>query len=63
MFEPASPANTSVEFNLHTHKLSPYTDVPLKGKVVAAVVGGELTSMYGHLNKKPCGQLQLKRDD
>ncbi|KAG2443328.1 hypothetical protein HYH02_009394 [Chlamydomonas schloesseri] len=63
VFEPGSPANTSVAVNLHTHKLSPYTDVPLKGKVVAAVVGGELTSMYGHLNKKPCGRLQLKRDD
>ncbi|KXZ50155.1 hypothetical protein GPECTOR_17g791 [Gonium pectorale] len=62
VWEPETRTNTSVALNLHTHKLSPYTDVPLKGKVLASVVGGELMALFGNTNKQPCGTLLLKRD-
>lgn len=60
MWEPEALANTTTAANLHKHKLSPYTDMQLYGKVVATVVRGELTYMYGNLNKQPCGSL-MKR--
>ncbi|GLC40179.1 hypothetical protein PLESTB_000259700 [Pleodorina starrii] len=61
IWEPETRANTSVALNLHTHKLSPYTDTPLYGKVLATVVGGELTALFGNVNKRPCGKLVLGR--
>jgi hypothetical protein len=36
VWEPHAPANTSIASNHHTHKLSPYTDLRLKGKVRGA---------------------------
>ncbi len=60
VWEPEALANTTTAANLHKHKLSPYTDMQLYGKVVATVVRGELTYMYGNLNKQPCGSL-MKR--
>ncbi len=62
IWEPETRANTSVTLNLHTHKLSPYTETPLYGKVLATIVGGELTALYGNLNRKPCGKVVLGRD-
>ncbi|GLI65799.1 hypothetical protein VaNZ11_009420 [Volvox africanus] len=62
VWEPEERANTSSALNMHTHKLSPYTDVVLYGKVLVTVVGGELTSLFGMVNKKPCGQVVLGRD-
>ncbi|PNH11170.1 Allantoinase [Tetrabaena socialis] len=61
VWEPHSAANTSTALNRHRHRLSPYTDLPLMGKVVATVVGGELTALFGNINTKPCGSLVLKR--
>ncbi|PNH11261.1 putative allantoinase 1 [Tetrabaena socialis] len=61
VWEPHSAANTSTALNRHRHRLSPYTDLPLKGKVVATVVGGELTALFGKINTKPCGSLVLRR--
>ncbi|GFR49104.1 hypothetical protein Agub_g10899 [Astrephomene gubernaculifera] len=60
VWEPEVRTNTSVALNLHTHKLSPYTDAVLYGKVIATVVGGELTALYGHTNPRPCGKLVLR---
>ncbi|KAG2492833.1 hypothetical protein HYH03_008988 [Edaphochlamys debaryana] len=62
VWEPQTPANTSVALNRHTHKLSPYTDRPLMGKVIATVVGGELSSLFGNVNQQPCGTVITKRD-
>lgn len=61
VWEPESPANTTASANLHTHKLSPYTDMPLSGKVLATIVGGDLSALFGNTNKQPCGSLVLGR--
>ena len=55
MWEPEKAADTSVASNKHLHKLSPYTDMQLKGKVLATVVGGRMIHMFGVLSKRPCG--------
>ncbi|EFJ47391.1 allantoinase [Volvox carteri f. nagariensis] len=62
IWEPETRANTSVSLNLHTHKLSPYTDVPLYGKVLGTIVGGELTALFGNINRRSCGKLVLSRN-
>ena len=40
MWDPEATANTSAEHNQHKHKLTPYGDMPLKGKVLATYVNG-----------------------
>lgn len=40
MWDPEAAADTSVKANQHRHKLTPYSDLPLKGRVLATYVGG-----------------------
>lgn len=40
MWDPEAAADTSVQANQHRHKLTPYSDLPLNGKVWATYVGG-----------------------
>lgn len=40
VWDPEAGADTSAAHNQHKHKLSPYTDMPLKGKVLATFVQG-----------------------
>lgn len=40
VWDPEADADTSTIHNRHQHKLSPYTDMKLKGKVLATFVGG-----------------------
>jgi hypothetical protein len=40
VWDPESIANTTLEANQHKHKVTPYADMPLKGKVLATFVGG-----------------------
>jgi len=54
---PESSADTSTSGNMHKHKASPYTDVQLKGKVIATFADGNLVSLYSALPKQPCGAL------
>lgn len=55
MFEPEEPADTSVARNQHKHKISPYTDKPLQGKVVATIINGHIVSLFGGMGKQVCG--------
>ncbi|KAJ9522783.1 hypothetical protein QJQ45_019804 [Haematococcus lacustris] len=47
VWEPESPADTSIAANQHKHKLTPYTDLPLLGKVVGTIVQGHFVFMSG----------------
>lgn len=40
VWDPEAKADTSPQHNQHRHKLTPYGDLPLKGKVVATYVAG-----------------------
>lgn len=40
MWNPEAAADTSTAHNQHKHKLTPYQDMPLKGKVLATYVNG-----------------------
>ena len=40
VWDPEALADTSLEGNQHKHKVTPYADMPLKGKVLATYVGG-----------------------
>jgi hypothetical protein len=55
VWEPESPANTSTALNHHRHKLSPYTDMPLKGRVIATVVQGHFVALLDAVSKHACG--------
>lgn len=40
VWDPEAAADTSAGHNRHQHKVSPYTDMPLKGQVLATFVKG-----------------------
>jgi hypothetical protein len=44
VWDPEAKADTSVQHNQHRHKLTPYGDLALKGKVLATYVAGHKVS-------------------
>jgi hypothetical protein len=62
VWDPDTLADTSAGHNRHQHKLSPYTDMKLKGRVLATFVRGhkvfdeKLGVFDGH-----CGQVVRKK--
>ncbi|KAJ9522481.1 hypothetical protein QJQ45_008226 [Haematococcus lacustris] len=56
VWEPESPADTSIAANQHKHKLTPYTDLPLLGKVVGTIVQGHFVFMSGAMSPTACGE-------
>lgn len=65
MWDPEALANTSVESLQHRHKLSPYTDMALHGRVEATFVRGH--QVFSAAAKKPlspqvCGKPVLKQN-
>lgn len=62
VWEPESKANTTIEGNVHKHKLSPYTDMDLEGKVLATFVNGDLVKIFGNIVPKPCGKIVTRKN-
>ena len=58
VWDPESLADTSVGFMQHKNPCSPYTSLPLYGKVLATFVEGQMVfdSQLG-LSKNTCGKL------
>lgn len=63
VWSPESPADTSVEANLHRHKVSPYTDTQLWGEVLMTIVNGHLvyTKERG-VYPQPCSRVLTFKD-
>ncbi len=62
VWHPEQPADTSVEGNMHKHKLSPYTGKELWGKVLATFVGGsQVYRADVGMHADVCGNLVLRR--
>ena len=55
VWEPEKAANTTAAGCLHRHKVSPYIGSALNGRVVATVVAGHISSLYGVMSKQACG--------
>jgi len=58
---PDAAADTSQASNQHKHKASPYTDVPMKGKVIATISDGDFVSLYSALPQQPCGGVNIRQ--
>lgn len=63
VWDPEALADTSIESLQHRHKLSPYTGLPLHGRVAATFVRGH--QVFSATAKKPvspnvCGKPVLK---
>merc|ERR1711976_403533 len=62
VWEPEQLANTTRSALFHKHKLTPYQDMKLHGKVLATFVAGQ--QVYDHskgVSSTPCGSLALKQ--
>lgn len=70
VWSPESTANTSKDALYHKHKMSPYTDLEIRGKVIATFVRGSLvfsdsvndgTTSKREMSKEACGKVVRKR--
>lgn len=61
VWDPEKLADTSEASLLHKHKLTPFTDVPLKGRVAATYVRGQLVFKEGSgVSPRGCGTPLLR---
>lgn len=59
IWHPYAPANTSDAYNRHRHKLTPYQDLELMGRVQATFVRGAMvcSEEAGVYQKRICGSV------
>lgn len=60
VWDPEKLADTSEAVLQHKHKLTPYKDQELRGRVVATYVRGQQVFADGKLSAKPYGQTLLR---
>eukprot|EP00798_Chlamydomonas_sp_ICE-L_P018520 gene18520-25024_t len=61
VWDPEQAANTTEAANQHKHKLSPYTDKDLKGKVLLTIVRGQFTKLFDAMGKFNCGMVVTRQ--
>jgi len=59
VWDDGTPAETSQQACRHRHKLSPYNDMDLMGKVEATFVSGHLVFSEGQVSGDTCGKVIL----